>query len=541
MSNSPVISTLDRERTLQALESERFDLVVIGGGITGAGLARAATLRGLSVALLEAEDFASGTSSRSSKLIHGGLRYLALGDVRLVREMALERKVIFRLAPHLAERRWMVLPVRSRAGLLKFRAGIATYEKLGAVEREDTHQNWSSRDLEREEPLLDRSRYPYACAYREYVTDDARLVLANLRAAAASGAHLLNHAPVDGIPLENGKAAGVEATCRLTGRSFRVRGSCVVNAAGPWVEAVRRMEEPDAPALLHLSKGVHVVVPASRVPLRNMLLFSRGDGRSTFAIRQRDVVFIGTTDTTYEHGPQVWPEISIEDVQYLLEPISHLLSVEPLTPSDVTAAWSGLRPLLAEPGKKPTDISRKDEVMVSPAGVVTVAGGKLTGYRPTVERVLGSVAQVLGRELPDVEEGPLPGGDFDGDLDRLARSLVEEFGVSETVGARLARLYGCEAPEVAGLGAAPVAENAPVLAGEIDWSVLEEGAARVEDVVYRRTRAALYEPEAAQRIVDPVAERMGELLGWDRKQIGEEVERTRARLVSDLSFGGSGT
>jgi glycerol-3-phosphate dehydrogenase len=420
MSNSAVISTLDRERTLQALESERFDLVVIGGGITGAGLARRATLSGMSVALLEGEDFAAGTSSRSSKLIHGGLRYLAMGDVGLVRETALERKVIFRLAPHLAERRWMVLPVQSRAALLKFRAAVTLYEKLGSVDREDLHHNWSSRDLEREEPLLDRSRFPYACAFREYLTDDARLVLANLRAAAASGARLLNYAPAVGIPVENGRAAGVEATCELTGRSFRVRASCVVNAAGPWVDAVRRMEEPDAPAQLHLSKGVHVVLPASRLPLRNILVMSTSDGRSIFAIRQRDVVFIGTTDTTYEHGPQVWPDISIDDVEYLLEPLPRYLSVEPLTRSDVTAAWSGLRPLVAQPGKKPADISRGDEVLLSRAGVVTVAGGKLTGYRPTVERALESVARVLGRELPDAEEGPLPGGDFDGDLERLA-------------------------------------------------------------------------------------------------------------------------
>ncbi len=541
MSSSPAISTLDRERTFQALESERFDLVVIGGGITGAGLACKAALSGLSVALLEADDFASGTSGRSSKLSHGGLRYLALGDVGLVRETALERKVIYRLAPHLAERRWMVLPVHSRAALLKFRAIITTYEKLGAVEREDTHQNWSPRDLEREEPLIDRSRFSYACAYREYLTDDARLVLANLRAAAANGALLLNHAPVEAIPVEDGRAAGVEASCRLTGRSFRVRAGCIVNAAGPWVEAVRRLEEPDAPALLHLSKGIHVVVPASRVPLRNILLLSPGDGRSIFAIRRGDVVFLGTTDTTYEHGPGLWPEISIEDVQYLIEPLSRCLSIDPVMPSEVITAWSGLRPLIAEPGKKPTDISRKDEVIVSRAGVVTVAGGKLTGYRPTVERVLKSVGQVLDRELPDAEEGSLPGGDFDGDLDRLARSLVDQFGVSEAAGARLARLYGCEAPDVAGLGTTPLAEDAPVLAGEIDWGVQKEGAARVEDVVYRRTRAALYEPEVARRIVQPVAERMGELLGWGQKQVDEEAEETRGRLASDLSFGGSGT
>jgi glycerol-3-phosphate dehydrogenase len=541
MSNAATISTFDRERTLQALESERFDLVVIGGGITGAGLARRATLNGLSVALLEGEDFASGTSSRSSKLIHGGLRYLAMGDVRLVRETALERKAIFRLAPHLAERRWMVLPLHSRAALLKYRAAVALYEKLGSVEREDLHHNWSSRDLEREEPLLDRSRFPYACAFREYLTDDARLVLANLRAAAASGARLLNYAPVGGIAVENRRAVGVEATCGLTGRSFRVRAGCVVNAAGPWVDAVRHMEEPDAPAQLHLSKGVHVVLPASRLPLRNILVMGTGDGRSIFAIRQRDVVFIGTTDTTYEHGPRVWPEISIADVEYLLEPLPRYLSVEPMTSRDVTAAWSGLRPLVAQPGKKAADISRGDEVLLSRAGVVTVAGGKLTGYRPTVERVLECVARVRGRELPDAEEGPLPGGDFDGDLDRLSRSLVKEFGISEPVGARLARLYGCEAPAVARLGVTPVAEQAPVLQGEIDWSVMKEGAARLEDVVYRRTRVALYDPEAGPRIVEPAARRMADLLGWNPQRISDEVERTRGRMAADLSFRGART
>ncbi len=541
MSDNAAISTLDRERTLKALESEHFDLVIIGGGITGAGLARKATLNGLSVALLESEDFASGTSSRSSKLIHGGLRYLAMGEVGLVRETALERKVIHRLAPHLAERRWMVLPLRSRGALLKYRAAVTLYEKLGAVDREDLHHNWSRPDLEREEPLLDRSRYPYACAFREYLTDDARLVLANLRAAAASGARLLNYAPASGIPVENGRAAGVDATCALTGRTFRVRASCVVNAAGPWVDAVRRMEEPDAPSQLHLSKGVHVVLPAARLPLRNILVMTTTDGRSIFAIPQRDVVFIGTTDTTYEHGPQIWPDISAGDVDYLLEPLPRYLSMDALTGNDVTSAWSGLRPLVAQPGKKPADISRSDEVLLTRAGVVTVAGGKLTGYRPTVERILESVAKVLGRELPDAEEPALPGGDFDGDLERLARSLVEEFGVSKPASARLARLYGCEAPAVARLGAAPLAAAAPLISGEIDWSVMHEGAARLEDVVYRRTRAALYDPAAGPLIVEPVARRMADLLGWNPQRTSEEVERTRGRLAADLSFGEAGT
>ncbi len=180
------ISAAARSETIDRLERERFDCVIIGGGIAGAGVAREASLRGLSVAVVEAEDFASGTSSRSSKLIHGGLRYLAMGDIGLVRTTALERKQIFRLAPHLATPRWMVVPARSYAGLMTVRAGVTTYEKLGAVEREDLHRNWDEEDLEREEPLLDRSVYTRACAYREYLTDDAHLVLANLRSAGTT-------------------------------------------------------------------------------------------------------------------------------------------------------------------------------------------------------------------------------------------------------------------------------------------------------------------------------------------------------------------
>jgi glycerol-3-phosphate dehydrogenase len=537
---TPAISAIGRDRALEALESGRFDVIVIGGGITGAGLAHRAAASGLSVALLEAEDFASGTSSRSSKLIHGGLRYLAMGEVRLVRETALERKEVHRLAPHLAERRWMVMPLASRASLLAFRAAITLYEKLGAVERGDLHSNWSARDLEREEPLIDRARHPFACAYREYVTDDARLVLANARAAASHGALILNHAPVTRILLEGGRAVGAEATCALSGRTAHVRGRCVVNAAGPWVDAVRQLESGDARPTLHLSKGVHVVLPASRVPLRNLVILRAADKRMLFAIPRCEVVFIGTTDTTYACGPRVWPGVTREDVEYLVEPLGRYLTGAPATAADVITAWSGLRPLVAQAGKKPTETSRGDEVVVGPMGIVTVAGGKLTGYRPTVARVLRTVADQLGRSLPVEPPEELPGGAFDGDLPRLARQLVDEFAVSDAAAARLARLYGAEARLVAAAGVVPLAPEAPVVEGEIDWAVRNEAAARVEDVVYRRTRAALYEPAAARAIVEPVAARMARLLGWDARRTRDEIEGTRTRLAADLEFRSDG-
>jgi len=537
-SSLAALSTPDRARTLDALEREHFDCVVVGGGITGAGVAREAALRGLRVALLEARDFASGTSSRSSKLIHGGLRYLAMGDIALVRDTALERKRVFALAPHLAERRWMLVPARSYAGLLKFRAGLATYEKLGAVEEPDRHRNWDAADLAREEPALRRDRFPYACVYREYLTDDARLVLANLRDAVRRGAVALNHAPVSSITVEAGRAAGVVARCSSSGRSVRVRARCVVNAAGPWVEAVRRLEEPGAPPWLHLSKGVHVGVPALRLPLRQIAILGTADKRSIFAIPRGDVVYLGTTDTSHEHGADPEPPVLRDDVEYLLEPLPRYFDTEPLHLTDCVTAWAGLRPLLAEPGKAPAELSRRDEIGLSRSGVVTIAGGKLTGYRKMGVDVLVRVAEVLGRPLAPAqdEDTPLPGGNFDGDLDGLAERIAHASGVDARIAARLVRLYGTEAEAVIARGRDPLVPGAAVLEGEVAWAIDVEGAVDALDVVYRRTRAALYDPDARAALAEPVAQRMALRLGWSREHTAEQTRAVRERLTADLAF-----
>jgi glycerol-3-phosphate dehydrogenase len=460
-----------------------------------------------------------------------------MGDMALVRTTALERKEIFRLAPHLAVRRWMVVPTRGYGGLLKMRAAITTYEKLGAVEPEDRHRNWSTEDMEREEPLLNRELCKHACVYREYLTDDAHLVLANLRSAADLGAAVLNHARVDTIVREGDRAAGVEAVCRFTGRRVRVRARAVINAAGPWVDAVRRLEDAASPPLLHLSKGVHIVVPAERLPVNEMLILTARDKRTLFVIRKGTITYIGTTDTTYEPGHEVWPEITGDDVDYLLEPTARYLTAEPLRRSDVVAAWAGLRPLIAEPGKKPHEISRRDEVLMGPAGVVTIAGGKLTGYRPmaieTVDQAV-KVCSLDGAPRPD-EEPPLPGGDFDGALEPLEAELARE-GLSPTCAARMVRLYGTESRQIARKGTEALVEGAPVLASEVDWAVEAEAAATLEDVIYRRLRIADYVPEVRDAAVVPAAERMAKLLGWSPKHQSHEIAHTRARLASDLSF-----
>lgn len=531
------ISTLDRAGTLEALGRESFDLVVIGGGITGAGIARHAALRGLSVALLEAADFASGTSSRSSKLIHGGLRYLERGEINLVRKTALERKEIYKLAPHLAEPRWMVMPMKGRTKLYSLRIAVTTYERLGAVERRDGHRAWTGSTLAEEEPALERKRFPHALAYREYLTDDARLVLANMRSAAAAGAVVLNHAPVVGL-LESGERAdGVTARCALTGAEVAVRGRVVVNAAGPWVEALQRLENPEVSPFLHLSKGIHISIPASKLPVRNLLVLDTRDKRRIFAIRRGDVVYVGTTDTTYEPGAEIWPSITGEDVDYLLDPIPRYFNCDPITRQDVVGAWAGLRPLIADPTKKnPSELSRRDELLTGPLGMISVAGGKLTGYRGMARRVLESVAERLGRDLPpEGDEDPLPGGDFEGDLDGLANGLVERHQLTPDLAARLARLFGTEAEQVLALGREPIHPGATCITGEVRFAVEHEGAATLEDLLYRRTRLPLYglDPAAA---VEPLATHMAEALAWDSARREREVAAVRERLSDDLAF-----
>jgi glycerol-3-phosphate dehydrogenase len=535
------LATVARAATRRRLAEERFDLVVIGGGITGAGLAREAALRGLTVALLEARDFASGTSSRSSKLIHGGLRYLAMGDVALVRSTALERKVIHRLAPHLAEPRWMLVPAKSYAGLMKLRAGITTYEKLGAVEEADLHRNWGKSELAEHEPLLRRDRYGHACVYREYLTDDARLVLANLRAAAERGAVVLNHAPVVEITADGATADGVVAECTLSGERVRVRGRAVVNAAGPWVDAVRKLEAPDeVPARLLLSKGVHIVVPEARLPVEHLLILGTDDRRSIFVIPRGRSVYIGTTDTEYDPGVEAEPRITREDVRYLLAPVNRDLDVKPLAPEDVTAAWAGLRPLIAEPGKKPSEISRKDEVWVGPRHVITIAGGKLTGYRPMARMTLERTAEVAGlapAEPPDAEAEPLlPGGDFDGGVDAVAAGLRAEAGLGEDAARRLADLYGAEAPAVAAHGPEPLVPGGEVIAGEVEWAVQVEAAATLEDVLVRRTRASLYSPGERDALVPVLGEKLAAALGWDEARRAKEEASTRELLAREMRF-----
>ena len=531
------LSPASRSGLLAGLGDERFDLVVIGGGITGAGVARDAARRGLRVALLEKSDFAAGTSSRSSKLIHGGLRYLAMGEVGMVRETARERQAVHQMAPHLAEPCWMVVPAHSRANLMKIRAGIATYERLGAVEDADRNLSWDRDALAEQEPCLRRDDYPWACAYREYMTDDARLVLAVLRDAVGAGAQVASRLPVVDLIWEGGKVDGVVATCEVSGDRVEIRADSVVNAAGPWVERLTRFEEEAAVDRLHPSKGVHIVVDAARLPVRNLVIMAAHDKRSIFVLPRGDTVAIGTTDTSYQGKRLLWPEIERSDVEYLLHPLKEYFDVEPLGLDDVAAAWSGVRPLVAQKGKEATEISRKEEVWVGTGGMITVAGGKLTGFRTMAMTVLEFVAERLGRPLgPSPGSDPIPGGDLSTNLDAHAASVAAAAGLERPLADRLVRLYGDEANQVLALGHQPIVAGGRVVAGEVEWAVQVDGALSLEDLIYRRTRAAWYTPAEREGLLVPAASLMGDLLGWDKARTVAEIDAVRARYASELKF-----
>ncbi len=515
----------DRARLFDQTAGEAFDLAVIGGGITGAGVARDAALRGLTVALVEARDFASGTSSRSSKMIHGGLRYLAQGDLALVREAASERKIVEAIAPHLARETPFVIPARSAGAVTRLRAGLWTFEKLGVVPRRRRHQLWSKRELEAAEPALETAGLVGAVVYPEFLTNDARLTLANVRSAAAAGASVLNYARVEALIVQGGRVAGVEISDSLPDgqdRRARVRARLVVNAAGPWVDAIRALESPGTPERLELTRGVHLVVPHARLPIARTIIMTAADRRGVFAVPKGAMSYIGTTDLFYPQ-PEAWPAITGEDVAYLLATAAAAFRTAPIAVEEITSAWSGVRPLVAQQGKSASEISRRDELWTGPAGMLSIAGGKLTAYRQMAERVVDAVETALGGKGAQCRTATLPL--VGGEVDPVAmRQRLVAAGQGETAADRLVELYGSEAEALVG-GAAIEAAHA----------VLAEGALTLEDYWVRRSGRAWFDPDGGAEALAPAAAAMAGLLGWSAQRQASEIEICQARRALTLS------
>lgn len=510
---SSAINATKRDAVFAALESRQFDLAVIGGGITGAGIARDAALRGLSVALVEAQDYASGTSSRSSKMIHGGLRYLAQGDIGLVKEAASERQIVRRIAPHLARISPFLIPTTSMAMAAKLRTALWTFEKLGNVPNDERHEVIGPDALKRREPLMRTTGLNGAVIYPEFLTDDARLVLANVRAAQAAGAVVLNHVSASELTRD-----GLTATSTLSNenRAARIRARVTVNAAGAWVDQVRNLEPGASDTRLSLSRGIHLVVARERLPVRSTLIIRAPDKRSIFAVPRGAFTYIGTTDVFHD-GPAYWPTPTRDDIDYLLHATQNALDIAPIHDDEIVSLWSGVRPLIMQAGKKANEVSRKDEIWTSSGGLISIAGGKLSAYRAMAERVVDLVVERLGATaLPcSTAERPLPGAEH---TTREGSGPLAH--IDEEAAERLIGLYGDEAQEVVAAGGDVAAEAAR--------AVTHEGAAMLEDYWVRRSARAWFDHGAGLAALEPAAEAMGALLGWSAGTRADQIAHCRS-------------
>ncbi len=552
----------DRSVARHRLAEGHFDVLVIGGGITGAGCALDAASRGLRTALVERHDFASGTSSKSSKLIHGGLRYLQ-DDPRLVYEALHERQRLRKNAPHLVQVLPFLLPVfRGSGGVIskKLSRALGTalwgYDLTGGLRIGRLHRRISASEARRHMPSLDPDRLASSYLYYDAQADDARLTLEIIRTAVLDhNAVAMNGVRVESITKDAaGRATG--ATVAVDGDTIEVRADAVINAAGVWSDDVRAIDEGTHPRSIRPAKGIHISVPwhlvgndiAAVIPVRR-------DGRSVFVVPWGDVTYIGTTDTDYD-GPIDDPPCTVDDIAYLLDAINDVVT-NPIAASDIVGTWAGLRPLVAAASTGNTaDLSRRHQVRRSASGVVSVTGGKLTTYR---EMAADTVDVVLEEVLPPLRAG----SGRRSILDRVqrhsrtkrlrlrgaagheaARSLrnptIGRLGVEHLVGRHggEARTLLAMIEHDPSLGQ-PLVDGLPYLRAEAIYAARYEMARSVDDVLSRRTRARLFARDASARAADDVASLMADDLGWGATDQAAQVAAYRALIAEERTAAGA--
>jgi glycerol-3-phosphate dehydrogenase len=536
--------------------AEIRDLVIIGGGITGAGIARDAALRGMQVTLFEKGDYGSGTSSKSSKMIHGGLRYLEHGEIGLVFESVSERRIQTKLAPHLVRPLPFLVPIYkgSKPGLELMNIGLWIYDSLALFRAPRMHRTFRGRKAATAiEPNLKTEGLRGVLEYYDCATDDARLVLENILDARALGAACHSYTEVTRLERDGGgRVAAVVARDRLTGAEHRVACRAVVIAAGAWTDEIAtRLELPVGRALLRRTKGVHIVVPHERLPLRRACtLISPVDHRVMFAIPWRERTVIGTTDTDFTGvADEVWADA--DDVDYLCASANGYFPGAGLAPSDVIATWAGLRPLIASNEGEESDISREHEIFVRDDGCVIIAGGKLTTYRRMAKEALDKAIKWLAHhetgfdadrvERATTKHRPLPGAvdlesaDLDG-VAAIGKALIGDCGLDPDTAAHLCGVYGVRArmigEAIARDRAAGARINAdlPYVWAEIDFAVEHDLARTITDVLARRVPLLLVGRDQGLEIAPQVAARLAARLGWDAATVERELADYRGEV-----------
>lgn len=531
----------DRETALRTLGETPFDVVIIGGGITGVGCALDAAARGLRTALIERDDFSSGTSSKSSKLVHGGLRYLQQGEIRLVYEALHERQRLRRNAPHLVKVLPFLIPIFSSKGVVSKKLARAMgsamwmYDFTGGARIGKLHKRVSKAEALAHFPTLPENRLMPSYLYYDARADDSRLCITVARTAALEfGATVVNGAAVTALRKNaTGRVCGV--TVHADGRDIEVATASVVNAAGVWADDVMALDEPERRRTIRPAKGIHITVPWHKV--RNdiaAVIPVPGDKRSVFVVPWGDFTFIGTTDTDYDGGIDD-PQCTAEDIDYLLRAINGSVTTE-ITVEDIVGTWAGLRPLVADPeaSGRTADLSRRHKVTESHSGVVTITGGKLTTYREmaadTIDEIITHVldedVRRRVRRRSRTKKLRLHGAEGYEQLMEVAETVSPLGG---DVVRHLADRYGGEARAVLALAerdpdlAAPLVPGLPYLRAEAVFAVRHEMARTLDDVLSRRTRARLLGRDDSAAAARSVAELMAPDLGWDSAEIDRQV------------------
>jgi glycerol-3-phosphate dehydrogenase len=550
------LTSFDRRVALDRLRGESFDVLVIGGGITGAGVALDAAARGLRTALVERTDFASGTSSKSSKLVHGGLRYLQQREFGLVHENLVERRRLLRNAPHLVEPLSFLIPLFGKGGVVDqsivkgYSIALWLYDIGGGWRIGKRHAKVTAEEIYAHLPSLRQGHVVAGFLYYDARTDDARLTLTIVRTAVLEhGAVAVNYAPVTNLLKDgSGRITGARILPEQAGGDvgpIEVRADVVVNATGIWADEVRSLDGEPVRHELRPAKGVHVTVPRSKLPCDVAAIIPvSSDRRAIFVVPWGEFTYLGTTDTDYS-GTLDDPGVDNVDIDYVLDAINAVIT-EPLTRSDVTATWAGLRPLLAAtpnhkaPSARTADLSRRHRVIVSDDGLVTITGGKLTTYRKMAEDTVGAVGTQLGRKLPSSPTRKLSLRGADGAAILRRPGAAASLGVDDAVLSVLLGRYGGEAAAVAGLIeqrpelAEPLVPGLPYFAAEAVYAVRYEMAEHLEDVLSRRTRALLLDASAARSAAAAVGAIMAVELGWDERRTAAEIASVAETVDREL-------
>ncbi|MGR3742288.1 glycerol-3-phosphate dehydrogenase/oxidase [Companilactobacillus sp. DQM5] len=543
-----------RTDNIKKMQEEQTDLLVIGGGITGSGITLDAQTRGIQTAMLEMRDFASGTSSRSTKLVHGGLRYLKQAAIKEVAEVGQERAIVYNNAPAVTTPLKMMLPFYKGGTFGPFTTaiGLDVYDRLARVKKSERKFMLNPEDSLTREPYIKGDGLKGTGVYVEYRTDDARLTLEVVKKASEKGALIANYVKVIDLLYTDNKVSGVKAQDTLTGDIFEVHAKKVINASGPWVDDIREMDGSNTGKHLHLTKGVHLVIDHEKFPISNSLFFDTPfhDNRMMFAIPREGKTYIGTTDTTWTEDPKE-PDITKEDVTYILAAANQMFSLpQKLTPEDVESGWSGVRPLIQEEGKSPSEISRKDEIFQSESGLLSIAGGKLTGYRKMAEKIVNKVAHQLEDETDYVFQQkhtvnmPLSGGDVGGDkgwdnyFHETVKKGIAEFDLSREDAEKIVQRYGSNAPIVFSL--LPETKTKSGL-DRVDYAMVQYGLEyeMVEhpiDYLLRRSSQMLFDINHMKSVKTPVINYMQTYFNWSDETKEKMTEEIDEKLqLTDLS------